>query len=93
MLSTAAMVSIGKVYKNLMVDVKPANHKLVLRSLRIIREATGCSPEAAEKAFEASGRKPKTAIVMLLMGVDTGGAEEMLKTADGHINRLPGLGK
>jgi N-acetylmuramic acid 6-phosphate etherase len=91
MLSTASMVRIGKVYKNLMVDVKPANHKLVLRSLRIIKEAAGCSPEEAEKAFEASGQKPKIAIVMLLMKVDKAGAEEMLKTAEGHINRLPAL--
>jgi N-acetylmuramic acid 6-phosphate etherase len=93
MLSTAAMVRLGKVYKNLMVDVKPANHKLVLRSLRIIKEAAGCSPEEAEKAFEASGRKPKIAIVMLLMKTDKAKAEEMLKTAEDHINRLPGLDK
>jgi N-acetylmuramic acid 6-phosphate etherase len=92
MLSTAAMIRLGKVYKNLMVDVKPANHKLVLRSLRIIREAAGCSGEEAEKAFEASGRKPKIAIVMLLMGADKTAAEELLKKAEGHINRLPGLG-
>ncbi|MDR1635865.1 MAG: N-acetylmuramic acid 6-phosphate etherase [Treponema sp.] len=91
MLSTASMIRLGKVYKNLMVDLKPANHKLVLRSLRIIREAAGCSGEEAEKAFEAAGRKPKIAIVMLLMGVDKAKAEELLKTAEGHINRLPGL--
>lgn len=91
MLSTASMVRLGKVYKNLMVDVKPANHKLLLRALRIIREAAGCSGEEAERAFEAAGRKPKIAIVMLLMGVDKARAEELLETAEGRINRLPGL--
>ena len=74
-----------------MVDVKPANHKLVLRSLRVIREATGCAPEDAEKAFEASGRKPKLAVAMLLLGVDKDKAESLLQEADGHISSLKGL--
>ena len=43
MLSTISMIGIGKVYNNLMVDVKPTNEKLVERSKRIIMEATGCS--------------------------------------------------
>jgi N-acetylmuramic acid 6-phosphate etherase len=91
MLSTISMIRMGKVYKNLMVDLNPANRKLVLRSLRIIREATGCSPEEAERAFEASGKKPKLAIVMILMGVDRDKAVELLAAADGRIGELPGL--
>jgi N-acetylmuramic acid 6-phosphate etherase len=50
MLSTAAMIRMGKVYKNLMVDLRPVNHKLILRSIRLIRQVTGCSEE---KAYEA----------------------------------------
>jgi N-acetylmuramic acid 6-phosphate etherase len=88
MLSTAAMIRIGKVYKNLMVDLKPVNHKLVLRSIRLIREVTGCSEEKAREAFEASLKKPKTAIVMVLLGVDREQALRLLEDANGHISSI-----
>jgi N-acetylmuramic acid 6-phosphate etherase len=90
MLSTASMIRIGKVYKNLMVDLRPVNHKLILRSVRLIREATGCSTEQAETAFTASGKNPKIAIVMVLLGADKARAEALLKEAGGHINALAG---
>ena len=85
MITTAAMIRWGKVYKNYMVDMVPVNHKLILRSLRMIRELTECSAEKAEEAFEASGKKPKTAIVMVLFNVDREKAEELLTKADGRI--------
>jgi len=62
MLTTASMVRLGKVYGNLMVDLMPVNRKLVERSKRLIRQATGCSKNEAEAAFIASGRRPKVAI-------------------------------
>lgn len=88
MLSTASMIRIGKVYKNLMVDLKPVNQKLILRSIRLIREVTGCSAERAEEAFAESGKNPKTAVVMVLLGVDKGRAETLLQEAGGHISAL-----
>jgi N-acetylmuramic acid 6-phosphate etherase len=88
MLSTASMIRIGKVYKNLMVDLRPINHKLILRSLRLIREVTGCPAERAEAALTASGKNPKTAIVMVLLGTDRERAEILLKEAGGHISAL-----
>ena len=88
MLSTAAMIRIGKVYKNLMVDLKPVNHKLILRSIRLIREVTGCTEEEARKKFESSGKNPKIAIVMVLLKKDREEAEKLLKEADGHISLL-----
>ena len=88
MLSTAAMIRMGKVYKNLMVDLKPVNHKLVLRSIRLIREVTGCTEEEAREKFDASGKRPKTAIVMVLLKKDRNEVEKMLKEADGHISLL-----
>jgi N-acetylmuramic acid 6-phosphate etherase len=88
MLSTAAMIRMGKVYKNLMVDLKPVNHKLVLRSIRLIREVTGCTEEEAREGFEASGKRPKTAIVMILLKKDRDEAEKLLREADGHISLL-----
>jgi N-acetylmuramic acid 6-phosphate etherase len=88
MLTTTAMIRIGKVYKNLMVDLKPVNHKLVLRSIRLIREVTGCSEEKAQEAFEASLKQPKTAIVMVLLGVDREQALRLLEEANGHISAI-----
>ena len=85
MITTAAMIRLGKVYNNLMVDLRPVNNKLVIRSKRIIRLATGCSVERAEEAFVASGRKPKTAIVMVLLDVDAGAAESLLEANEGRV--------
>jgi len=69
MITTTSMIRIGKVYHNLMVDLTPVNQKLVERSKRLIRQATGCSLKEAEKAFEEAGRKPKIAILMVLLGI------------------------
>jgi N-acetylmuramic acid 6-phosphate etherase len=88
MLSTASMIRMGKVYKNLMVDLRPVNRKLVLRSLRLIREVTGCSAGQAEAAFAASEKNPKTAIAMILLGADRERAEILLREAGGHISAL-----
>jgi N-acetylmuramic acid 6-phosphate etherase len=88
MLTTAAMIRMGKVYKNLMVDLRPVNHKLVLRSIRLIRELTGCSEEKAQEAFYRSHKQPKTAIVMVLLGLGQEEAQELLEKADGHISSI-----
>ena len=90
MLTTIAMILWGKVYRNYMVDMKPVNHKLVLRSLRIIRELTDCSAEKAEEVFEASGRKTKTSIVMVLFNTNRERAEELLAGAEGRIDKIKG---
>ncbi|HOV94619.1 MAG TPA: N-acetylmuramic acid 6-phosphate etherase [Spirochaetales bacterium] len=86
MLTTASMVRLGKVYGNLMVDLMPVNRKLVERSKRLIRQATGCSKNEAEAAFIASGRRPKVAIVMVLLKVSAPEAEELLAQAEGRIS-------
>jgi N-acetylmuramic acid 6-phosphate etherase len=88
MLSTASMIRIGKVYKNLMVDLRPTNQKLVQRSLRLIREVTGCSEDVAACAFAAANKAPKTAIVMVLCGADRATAENLLAAADGRIGEV-----
>lgn len=92
MLTTTAMILWGKVYKNYMVDMTPVNQKLVLRALRMIREVTGCEAREAEKAFEASGGKPKTAIVMVLFKADRQKAEELLAAAEGRISGITAPG-
>jgi len=85
MISTISMIGIGKVYNNLMVDVKPTNEKLVARAKRIIVEATGCSAEDAAQAFEAAGRDVKVAITMVLTGDDAQGARSRLAKANGFV--------
>jgi N-acetylmuramic acid 6-phosphate etherase len=85
MITTASMVRIGKVYRNLMVDLSPVNRKLVERSKRLVRQATGCSREVAEAAFLSSGKKPKIAIVMVLLGIGREEAENLVANGDGRI--------
>jgi N-acetylmuramic acid 6-phosphate etherase len=85
MITTASMVRLGKVYQNLMVDLSPVNRKLVERSKRLILQATSCSPETARNAFETSGRRPKIAIIMILLGVDRAEAERLDARSDGPI--------
>lgn len=84
MLSTGAMIKLGKVYGNLMVDVRPSNEKLRLRCKRIVRDATGETDGAASKALEACGYRCKTAIVMLLKHVSSAEADRLLEKAGGR---------
>lgn len=88
MLTTASMIRLGKVYKNLMVDLKPVNHKLVLRSVRLIGEITGCSREKALEALEESGKQPKVAILMVLLELNRERAAGLLKEANGQIGKV-----
>ncbi|WP_366247626.1 N-acetylmuramic acid 6-phosphate etherase [Terribacillus aidingensis] len=85
MISTASMVGVGKVYKNLMVDVKPTNDKLQERAKRIIMEATGAKYDAAEKVLDLADGQVKTAIVMLLLDVTKEEAESELLNAEGFV--------
>lgn len=87
MISTAAMVRLGKVYGNLMVDVQPTNEKLVDRAVRIVAEATGCGNLEAERALSESGRHAKTAIVMLLCGVGADEARVRLASSKGFVRQ------
>lgn len=86
MISTGAMIRLGKVYGNLMVDVKCSNEKLKQRAVNIVRDATGANEDTARKTLADSGFSCKTAIVMLLLGVDAETARASLSHADGHIS-------
>ncbi len=63
MLSTGAMILLGKTFGNLMVDVQPTNRKLRQRAIGIVCQATGLEPDAAEALLAASGDEVKTAIL------------------------------
>ncbi len=88
MLSTGTMIKLGKVYGNLMVDVKPSNEKLVRRCVTIVCNATGCDEPCATAALEACEYRPKTAIVMVLCGVGAEEAREMLHKAEGRVAKV-----
>ncbi len=85
MITTASMIRMGKVYNNLMVDLVPVNKKLVERSIRLIVTATGCDRDLAEKAFEASGHHPKSAIVSVLLDIPAEEAKNLLDKNEGRI--------
>ncbi|MGX5466349.1 N-acetylmuramic acid 6-phosphate etherase [Bacillus toyonensis] len=87
MISTASMIGVGKVYKNLMVDVQSTNEKLVERSKRIIVEATGVSCEVAAEYYEKANCNVKVAIVMVLLQCEYGEALEKLKEAKGFVKK------
>ncbi|MFM2564443.1 N-acetylmuramic acid 6-phosphate etherase [Bacillus sp. GX] len=87
MISTASMIGVGKVYKNLMVDVQSTNEKLVERSKRIIMEATGVSYEVAAEYYEKAERNVKAAIVMVLLQCEQGEALQKLKEAKGFVKK------
>ncbi|HYK54239.1 MAG TPA: N-acetylmuramic acid 6-phosphate etherase [Candidatus Eremiobacteraceae bacterium] len=83
--STAIMVRLGKVYRNLMVDVSPTNRKLRARALRLTQLASGASREDAERALRESGGRVKIAAYMLARSVDARRAEEALDKSDGSL--------
>lgn len=87
MLSTASMVGIGKVYKNLMVDVKATNEKLVERAKRIIVQATDCSATTAAQAFDDADQDVKLAIVMVLTDMNKDEASQRLTRARGFVRQ------
>lgn len=87
MISTISMIGIGKVYNNLMVDVKPTNEKLVERSKRIIMQATDADYETAARYFEEAEQNVKLAIVMILTNSTKDEAAEKLIQADGFVKK------
>ena len=89
-LSTGAMIKLGKVYGNLMVDVKPSNEKLIRRCVTIVCSAAECEEAMAVAALEQCDYRPKVAIVMILCGVTAQEARTMLEKADGRISGVLG---
>lgn len=85
MISTVSMVGVGKVYKNLMVDVRQTNEKLIVRSENIVMQAVGCGRETAKAALKEAGGEAKTAILYLLLGTDMESTKRILDGAKGKI--------
>ncbi len=87
MLTTAAMVRMGKVYENMMIDLQMTNQKLVERSKRIVMTVTGLDYEEAARVLEAAGGHVKTALVMTLAEVDADAARVRLERAGGFVRQ------
>lgn len=91
MISTGAMVRLGYVYGNLMVNVQPRNEKLRERSLAIIEKTTGVPRNEASKALKAAGWSLPLALVMLKTSSSKEQAKKALKSADGQVRKAINL--
>ena len=85
MLSTGAMVRTGKVYGNLMVDVKATNEKLVERAKHIVMEATEVDREKAEAVLEETNYDVKLSILMIMANLSKEEGKELLEKNNGYI--------
>lgn len=85
MITTGAMIRTGKTYGNRMVDLKPLNEKLKIRSRRILREIAGIDDAQAARLLQESSGHLKPALVMALAGVDHPGALALLNSGGGHV--------
>lgn len=83
-LSSALMVRLGKVYGNLMVDVKATNTKLEGRAVRLVQHATGTNEDTARQALNEADGSVKTAIVMLELSLRADEADRLLEKHAGH---------
>ncbi len=97
MITTTAMVRLGKVYENMMVDLQLTNKKLEERAKRIIMIATDCDYSCAMELLAGSGGHVKTAIIMQLAQCSKQEAADMLATSEGFVKRaiasVPELGQ
>lgn len=93
MLTTTAMIRLGKVYKNMMIDLQATSQKLVERSKRVIMIATGLDYDAAEKALKKADGSVKIAIVMIKTNLGYNQAIDLSKKADGFVRKAIELEK
>lgn len=87
MITTAAMVRLGKVYENMMVDLQMTNKKLVERSRRTVMMATGVDYEDAARVLDTVGGHVKTALVVILAGVSPSEAVSRLEASEGFVRQ------
>jgi N-acetylmuramic acid 6-phosphate etherase len=87
MLTTGAMIRLGKTYGNLMVDMRASNSKLADRARRIVRAVTQLSPTETEALLTSCDGEVKTAIVSQHRGVSPTEARQLLSAAHGHLRK------
>ena len=85
MLSTCAMIKMGKVYGNLMVDLRASNQKLQDRARRLVIHATGAGEKRAQQLLDRAGGQVKLAILMEKSGLEAEAARDRLEQCRGHL--------
>lgn len=90
MLSTATMIRLGKVYGNLMVDVRVTNQKLARRARRLVMQLTGVDAESAARLLARANNEVKAAVVMQGLGLDYVEARQRLDKAKGRLRAVIG---
>ena len=88
--STTLMIRLGKVYRNLMVDVQPTNQKLRSRARGLVAQIAGVPESAAEDALRTTGGEVKTAIAMLRLDISVAEARRRLEAVDGRLRSVLG---
>jgi N-acetylmuramic acid 6-phosphate etherase len=88
MITTGAMIRLGKTYGNLMVDLRATNAKLRARSERMVAEVCRVSPAEARRLLKEADGRVKTAIVMQALGVDREEADRRLDASGGVVRRV-----
>jgi N-acetylmuramic acid 6-phosphate etherase len=81
------MIKLGKVYGNLMVDLRAVNNKLRDRSVRIVMELTGVSRPRAKALLQRADGRLKPAVVMHFRKVDLLGATRILNDCDQSLRK------
>jgi N-acetylmuramic acid 6-phosphate etherase len=87
MITTTAMIQLGKTYGNIMVDLMATNEKLVDRSIRIVCTLTGVDADEAERVLERAGWRVKTALIMILAECEREEADKFLDECGGFTRR------
>lgn len=87
-ITTTAMIQLGRVYGNLMVDVSPTSRKLRSRAARIVERVTGLDGRRVEALLKSAGWSPKAAIVMEARGLSRREAEALLQRHRGQLRRV-----
>lgn len=87
MVTTASMIKSGKIFENLMVDLKVSNKKLEERAKSIVTTITDATYEKATEILEATGYEVKPAIVMIKTGVNAEEANRMIFEANGFVRQ------
>ncbi|MEZ4668314.1 MAG: N-acetylmuramic acid 6-phosphate etherase [Anaerolineae bacterium] len=90
MISTATMIRLGKVYGNLMVDVKVTNAKLLTRARKLVAQIADVDMERAADLLAQANNEVKTAVVMQRKQVDVETARSLLAQAGGHLRTVIG---
>ena len=88
MISTTTMIKLGKVYKNLMIDLMAVNNKLIDRGIRIIMKITGLSYEKAKKKLFEAKKSVKAAIIMIKLDCDLEKANKKIKKFNGVLSNI-----